>query len=71
MLAELAAANAAYKIIATTIKNGRELMTFAAGELLERCNLPRGAKPDNFDELIKRDLRGDAVGDRHMTGGEH
>ena len=27
MLAELAAANAAYKIIATTIKNGRELMT--------------------------------------------
>ena len=46
----------------------------AGGELLERCNLPRGAKPENFKELVKKDVRGqlsDESMDKEVFGGEY
>ena len=38
----------------------------AGGELLERCNLPRGPRPKNLQ--IKRDIKGNAELDTHGAG---
>lgn len=41
-----------------------KLPVVAGGELLERCNLPRGPRPENTEHL-KRDLKGQVIGDTH------
>lgn len=49
-----------------------QCIVHAGGELLERCGLPATRRPkgDGLKD-IERDARGEAQGDRYMTGGEH
>ena len=49
---------------------GGHLVVQAGGELLERCGLPATIRPEDITG-IQRDVRGEAKGDRYMTGGEH
>jgi hypothetical protein len=37
----------------------------AGGELLERCNLPRTFRPEDYTELVETDLRDNVIGDTH------
>ena len=38
----------------------------AGGELLERCGLPTTHRPENLNELVERDIRGNVIiGDTH------
>jgi len=40
----------------------------AGGELLERCNLPRTFRPEDFSERVTKDVRGNVIGDTsHAT----
>lgn len=49
------------------LENDQDLqtVTFAGGELLERCNLPRTFRPEDFTERVDLDIRGNVIGDIH------
>ena len=42
-----------------------DLVKTAGGELLERCGLPATLRPDNLEDYVKRDLRGNVEMDTH------
>lgn len=37
----------------------------AGGELLERCGLPTTFMPEDFPELVKKDVKGNVIGDTY------
>lgn len=51
--------------------NDLKVVVDAGGEILERCNLPRGPKPEVLTGL-ERGLRGDVINtDKEVFGGLH
>lgn len=54
-----------FTILLKDLMNDPDMETVmrAGGELLERCNLPRTFRPEDFKQRVNKDVRGNVIGD--------